>query len=219
VVANAAEAFPKGTAYVWSAETGRQVSSHQVDYSMTATSNRYAAAFTPDGNRVATIDYTDVSVWDVASGKAISTTRAGEFAGPSGLAFSPDGEKLVGVGGAGVADVWANKREATWVRQLPSDWLGGRAPRTGRVEGACFVDGSRWVLLAANFGATGVYDLETGRRTWDITTQGVAGQKSDEVPAIAVSGDGRRLAAGLASTDETTVWSLEPPPGRLKRAQ
>jgi WD40 repeat protein len=66
-----------------------------------------AAAFSPDGTRLASAGQdTTVKVWDVASGKEIATLK-GHTAALGALAFSPDGQLLASGGSDRTVRLWA----------------------------------------------------------------------------------------------------------------
>jgi WD40 repeat protein len=101
---------------VWEAATGKLVHDLRGHKEKTPTHYRsmlYACCFSPDGKRLATGDKVGhIVVWDVASGKAVTTLEAPgmytwdsvqrihSIGGIRALAFSPDGKSLA-VGGIG----------------------------------------------------------------------------------------------------------------------
>ncbi|KUN93656.1 hypothetical protein AQJ67_38670 [Streptomyces caeruleatus] len=72
-----------------------------------ARSDHYRVAFRPDGRTVVTSDYSEVRVWNLDQLQPYARVkRSGQLGGPAlGLAFSPDGADLLGVG-TKEAQVW-----------------------------------------------------------------------------------------------------------------
>lgn len=103
-------------ARVWNAESGEKVHELKGHAELTPShypSMLYAVSISPDGQHVATADKVGkINVWELASGKAVSTFEAPEhytwdpkqrrhsIGGIRSLAFSPDGQQLA-IGGMG----------------------------------------------------------------------------------------------------------------------
>jgi WD40 repeat protein len=66
-----------------------------------------SAAFSPDGLRIASVSYTDltVRVWDVATGEEVAVLRGHEHHVYS-AAFAPDGARIVTASRDGTARIW-----------------------------------------------------------------------------------------------------------------
>ena len=159
------------------------------------------AAVSPDGTRLVSI-----ITWIVRFQDADDGSHAGEVSGsaddlgwamgwPEVFAFSPDGNRLAIVGNAAVG-VW----DAT--KNLESRDPVGTLPTRGVVDVVFSPDGRR-LLLGAGWGNSGVWELGQGQV---LALDG--GADLDEVPAVAWSPDGKRVAAGFASDGFTGVWQV-----------
>jgi eukaryotic-like serine/threonine-protein kinase len=152
-----------------------------------------AAAFRPDGKRLATIgDERTIRVWDTGSGRSLSTISLGPRIGylsTAGLSWSPDGRRLASATLDGPVRIWD--------------------PETGRetariAQRAQFVawspDGARIALGLAN-------DLGLEVRPWDARAERlhepVLAQRG-WVHTLCWSPDSRRLAATWTLADETS---------------
>jgi WD40 repeat protein len=138
----------------------------------------HALAFSSDGHWLASGSYVDrtARLWDVRARRAVHTLAQ---AGPvNGLAFGPEGRWLA-VGAANTASVW-DVRRGTRLRTLSGF--------SGRVV-ALSPDG-RLMAGAGEQGLITLWDLMTGHER--ATLGGGAGA----VSAVAVSPDGRWIAAG-----------------------
>lgn len=96
--------FDRGSqvAEVWDWESGAHLRS------LTGHSGRVtAAAFSPDGSRLATASRDGaVRIWDPHTGEQ-QLVLHGQGGRVSSIAFSPDGSRLASVGVDGIARVWA----------------------------------------------------------------------------------------------------------------
>jgi WD40 repeat protein len=104
-----------GEATVWEVASGKRILSlpHEGIF--------VSAAFTPDGQRLATISMTtrfvsEIKIWDATTGEALLTlsehpvfgdsngTR--DNSGPGKLFFSPDGHRLLALNADGTLSIW-----------------------------------------------------------------------------------------------------------------
>jgi WD40 repeat protein/transcriptional regulator with XRE-family HTH domain len=148
-------------------------------------------AVSPDGNLMATAGLDgSVVLWDMASGKEISTLRAHDEA-VSSVAFSPDGSRLLTASTDGTAKVWdvaSGKLFATL------------AGHTDSISRAVFdpADGAR-AATASDDSTAKIWDLKTGEELVTLS------DGSRRVNNIAFSPDGSRLAA-VQDEGVATVW-------------
>ena len=168
-----------------------------------------SVAFSPDGSELVSGGHSgkagfglhgtgaaNVTLWDVARRRQIFS-----FAGHSGpvnsVAFSPNGQLIASGADDGNAILWQVAREDRLRSVLPSNTRGsGQA-----VRGVAFTpDGRILVAPAAEPGEVNLWNVS--HRTL-ITTLPIS---SDELTGIAVSHDGREIAASTGT--EVSLWSL-----------
>ncbi|WP_437516751.1 TIR domain-containing protein [Sorangium sp. So ce1099] len=151
-----------------------------------------ACALSPDGQRIVSAsDDTTLKVWDLATGKLLSTLE-GHSDWVTACALSPDGQRIVSASVDKTLKVWdlaTGKLLSTL--EGHSDWV---------TACALSPDGQR--IVSASFDRTlKVWDLATGKLL--STLEG----HSDWVTACALSPDGQRIVS--ASFDRTLkVWDL-----------
>jgi WD40 repeat protein len=157
------------------------------------------AAFSPDGQRVAVTDTTDLRIWNWAQDKvqtlqATALAAGGDLYPPKSVAFSPNG-KLVAIGDmiSGTTRVWDRSQK----RQIAS--LRGSK---GDVESVAFSPDGRLVASAGADGVVRVWDWASGRAR--ATLRGHRGIAYD----VAFSPDGKLIAsAGQDGTIRVWDWA------------
>lgn len=171
----------------------------------------HSIAFSPDSHTLASgsSDKT-VQLWDIASGKAVQTLaqpvpEAGyrRSAGVPGMvfaiAFSPDGSTLASGGGDGVGH---SGELVLW--DIPSGQLRERllAPGEPQVWTLDFSPDGELLISGAVDGTVTIYDAAAGK---------VLGQLEGGGPlrSIAISPDGRILAAGIRDLIRLWDWRTE----------
>jgi WD40 repeat protein len=158
---------------------------------------KQVAAGLADGTLVA-LDISGSTPKDVAS-------QAAHVAGVACLAYSPDGSKLVSVGGDGAVRVWTVAENGSFTPLMRFEGLlkpgAGFTPLTG----VAFAPDGRYI---ATVGA------DTVVRVWDIQTKSeVRGLRGhvDWVTAVAFSPDGRYIASVGVEKDKTLrIFELPP---------
>jgi RNA polymerase sigma factor (sigma-70 family) len=154
--------------------------------------NQAVVAFTPDGRSlVSTASNSQITVWDVATGRAIRSRTIEGLLHPHSLAVSPDG-RLLAVGGRlpslhkikGFVGLW----DLATLQEL-RHWDGEQEPRNWAgeftyVRALAFTPDGRWL-------ASGSFDDQT--RLWDVAT-GKELARFRGGQRVAVSADGRALA-------------------------
>jgi WD40 repeat protein len=165
-----------------------------------------AAAFSPDGKRVAAISgggygpHGEIGIWDAETGKRLLTIETEKHL--HALAFHPDGKHIATGGDGGVLKHW--------------DAMTGKLVKTlkghgGTIRSAEFSpDGKRVVA-----GSTGPSPVNAGKnlKVWDVITgdevfdlKGHAGT----VICVRFSGDGKRLASSSYQNDVSIrVWDMQ----------
>jgi WD40 repeat protein len=125
----------QGEAVLWEATSGRRLHPLTGSYArMRGASWVLSAGFSPDGSRVALVDW-HPSVNDAATGKPLFELE-GHTRQVRDIRFSPDGQWLVTAGEDRTARVW-RAAAGTGAAVLPHD---------SEVTAAAFSPGSRWIL-------------------------------------------------------------------------
>jgi WD40 repeat protein/tRNA A-37 threonylcarbamoyl transferase component Bud32/Flp pilus assembly protein TadD len=170
------------SARLWDVSTGQEYLSL-----LGHTATVSAAAFSPDGTLVATAsDDQSARLWDARTGESLLTLRPG-LGFLSGVAFSPDGTHLAVANKAvalfGLTGIQERRR---------------LAGHTSYVRGLAFHPLRPQLLTGGEDRAVLSWDVKTGRQT--------SRRRSQEVGALAFSGDGELLAVGgRARPGATTV--------------
>jgi Hsp70 protein len=146
-----------------------------------------AAAFSPDGTRIATAAHMGARVWDAASGRQLLDVKHPRS--PRGVAFSPDGS-LLGTSAAKHARAF----DAVTGRQLMQVRLA--AGETGTPVD--FGPGGR--LAVGGLRAAYIWDTSTGEKVFARRFRGIG----TAIKAIAFSPDGRLIVATVAK--QTVIW-------------
>lgn len=166
--------------WVYDVGTGREILSLREVH---GPSLAIAAAFSPDGSRVANADGETALVWDVATGKALQRLRSP--LGPiAALAFSPDGKRLAAAGrGTVLWDVETGKELLT---------LRG----AGRAVG--FSPDGLHLAAVSGDGAARLWRTTVGQDSSAFGGDGTIG-------AVAFTADGQRLASAARLFQEDRV--------------
>ncbi len=140
------------------------------------------ASFSADGGRLVTGGSDAIArVWDVKSRKPITPPLEGHRALITSAAFSHNGRYVVTTSRDHDARIW----DARTGRLLLPPLAGSFA----QINSAAFSYDDRWVVTAGP-AATGIWDMETGRRL--IAVNG----RDHPLTAVALSPHGWRIAAG-----------------------
>jgi hypothetical protein len=146
----------------------------------------YRVAFSPDGKRIASGDWSKLRVWDSSTGEALLTLTGVHSA--LDVAFSPDGKYLAESGHEHSAFIFEARTGQT-VRKLEGLEIHGNA--------VAFSPDNKFLALA--FGdAVEVREVVTGRRLLNLMI-------GDAMHCVTFSPDGQRLAAG-GNDWKVRVW-------------
>ncbi|HTU18921.1 MAG TPA: WD40 repeat domain-containing protein [Gemmataceae bacterium] len=184
------------TIKVWDVRAGRVVRS------FTGHADKVLAlAYSMDGRQLASagLDGT-IRLWDAAADLPTGGTLAPPASGPTsqprvcltsrnqcvqGIAFTPDGRRLIACGEAGIAEVWKTK-EGVRERSIPIE------PEPMPLFAVAVSPDSRLLALAGLDGRTRLCDLATGR------VRRILEGHADAVYSLAFSPDGTHLVSGSA---------------------
>jgi WD40 repeat protein len=181
------------TVKLWDAQTGKVVAVLEGH-----TSPVCAVQFSPDGKLLATASHDRTArLWDVAKRKAVHTLE-GHKGALLGVAFSPDGKTVATGGIDSVVRVWDVERgTAKQALEGHRSWVNSVAfaPDGTLVSGGSDEVVKLWDPRTARVLASLLIRLEQGD------------QRSGEVRSVAVSPDGKTLAAALRY-GQAKLWDL-----------
>jgi WD40 repeat protein/type II secretory pathway predicted ATPase ExeA len=150
-----------------------------------------AAAFSPDGKTIAAVTEEGlVSIWDIVSGRQVSTIQAGFNL--TALAFSPDGARLTGAGRENFALEWDVATGQTVVTLSLNQAAGGQVGAM-----AYSPDGNSLVIMGS------FYDAASGENLYSLLGH------TKPLSSLAFDMSGSRL---ITSSSDGTVklWDLSP---------
>jgi RNA polymerase sigma factor (sigma-70 family) len=153
-----------------------------------------SVAFSRDGETLAAGLGGTIRVWDATTGKERSSAIGHEHF-VSAVAVSEDG-KVVATGGADGAVILWDFAGATEKRRL----LGHRA----EVRALGFVPGGKLLASAGTDQTVRVWDLATGEQKLCLE-----GSPKGMIYSLAISPDGKALAAGDYADGSVTAWSVD----------
>jgi len=196
--------------YVWDANTGRELIAREFDEDPSALGPRgrvrRPAAFSPDAKYLISIAHSwllVVSEEKTGRGLFCIDGRSSEDGGFLGwsqvVAFSPDGKRFAAASFVVAAWDWKDGKA-----ELLSDDAHRPAIRGPR-DLVFSPDGKR-LLVAAEGGGSGVYNIDTGEQILCV-----GHGTDDNVPVVAFSPDGTRVASAFGTEDRTVIWEV---PGR-----
>jgi WD40 repeat protein len=182
-----------GTVKLWSAGPGREVMRSQFcvwGLSVSPDGQRIASSFSAEGSEAE-----EFALWDAEGGQRRMTvnTRGQPIVGS---AFSPDGRRVVTVGGDGLGRVW----DANTGRFL--FYLEGH---TRNITSVAYARSGRTIATASRDGTARIWDADTGRQLHCLD------HGSNLVSHVAFSPDSRRLAT--AGVQGLKLWEVSS--GRL----
>lgn len=190
----------KTSGHLWDARTGTLVSDINVDPDTEQT--RGPAAFSADGKKLVTAGWGYAGLWDAATGQRLRWLRPIELSEhPTyaiSVALNADGTRAVTTYFPGRVQAWDTESG----QRIGPEFGEAAASYTF----VAFASGKNRVLLAGHYDTSGVWDLETGRPI--VTVESWDPADFQNPPAVAVSPDGKHLAAGFAADGFTSIWQV-----------
>jgi len=184
----------RGEATLWDLKTGKLERTFTEGHSDIL----YGAIFSPNGKIIATAGYDRlIQLWDVTSGNRIRTLK-GHNGPVHDIAFSPDGTVLASAGGDSAVKLWLTK-------------TGQRLDTFGQPTGEQFVTAftpdSQYVMAAGADKQIRLWQWISKTKPQINPLTLVRFAHEDEITALAISADGKRVAS--TSADRTVkVWSM-----------
>ena len=161
------------------------------------------AEWSPDSTRLVT-GSSDATVWEItgAGGRELFSLAAQDLSagGVSGVAFSPDGDRVMaGDGGITAVKVWDVTRNGD------AEWLNA-AGDPGWVTSVAFTASGREVLASGEDGSVAVWSVDTGQRLRSFEPHETSSD-ADSIWALDISPNGTLVAT--TGTDEAArVWDV-----------
>ena len=181
-----------GAARLWNGRTGAQIGGDLVHVKTVHT-----AEFSPDDRRIVTASYDGTAaVWNSHTGERLLTLHHAAGAAVYSAHFSADGNWIVTASADKTARVWDARTGAEIGPPLASD---------DTVWDAVFMPGAGMRVVSGSEDKTArIWVVSTGKGT--ILKQGDGGPAG--VSSVAVSGDGKWIAAGTRS-GKVWVWNAQ----------
>jgi WD40 repeat protein/class 3 adenylate cyclase len=184
------------TVRIWDAKTG------ELRFTLFHDGAVVTADWSPDSTRLVTAGG-KATVWEVtgAGGRELFSLAAQDMnAGIQGVAFSPDGDRVMaGDGGITAVKVWDVGRNGD------AEWLNA-AGDPGWISSVAFAASGREVLASGEDGSVGFWGVDTGRRLRSLKPHRPSSEYGENsIWALDLSPDGTLIAT--TGTDEAArVW-------------
>ena len=197
------------TAVVWNAETGKALLTFREH-----TDDVQDAFWSPNGSKIVTTDWDNVAmVWDANTGKVLAkfTGHVGEpiakFNGVDSMfggGWSPDGTRIMTMGGDGSIRVWDAK--------TGEQYLFFQATKDAGAAASWSPDGTR-IASCAIPGVLQMWDAKTGKSIFGGYVYNTAnlsfGDSADFCVGTRWSPDGKKILTTSASGSGATIWNAE----------
>jgi WD40 repeat protein len=157
-------------------------------------------AVSPDGTRIALLQYNQVQIWDIASFSHQLTLEHTGLLNIANLAASPDGRYLITIGAYPDPVFYAIKyptRTLRWDLQAGSYEV---IANQDRAFAAAYSPDGRQLVIGRNDGILSIYDAETLTPQNELANGGLVAQ-------VAFSNDGHLLA--VANEDYIRLWDTQ----------
>jgi len=178
---------PVGTARVWNAQTGQQLSEFKL-----AGARLNGARFSPDGKRILTAAGDLPRVWDALTGQVIMPLGTD---GASSGQFSPDGNYIVTAAWDDTARLWDARTGQPFAQPLR---------HLAWVTSVQFSPNNQWIVTASKDKTARVWDRESGQLLAELL------KHSGPVLSAGFSPDGRRVLTASAADGTARIWEITP---------
>ena len=173
------------TVRLWNAEDGNEL------YKILIPESAWSVKFNPDGSHLVTAGIDGIArVWDAQTGKELLPALEGHLDDVNYASFSPDGTRIVTVGGTddGSVRIWDSKTHEELSKfTIISD---------NEVNSANFSPDGKQLVIAADEGVAQVWDVERGKLIFQLV-----GHESD-VKSASFSPDGQLI---VTTSDDHTL--------------
>jgi WD40 repeat protein len=196
-----------GITRVWDAKTGKKLVERGFDSGPNDDTDHYwirPVAVNNKGTEVASIGHWLGVSWDPSSGDGVFAADTRDVnAWPNLVGFAPNDELVTASRGL---QIWQRGQEDKLERLLAAG---------SPIHDFLFTPDGKYALIAAEDDGSGLWEVASGRQLLELSGKvvskdpiGLFSPPTREVPCIAMSRDGHRIALGFLSGDTTIVYEL-----------